>query len=248
MSFALWSVLYVGPASNEFEPSQVSVQEIARLITPQDAQEKTNVGIKVFKDISTQKRGAEHQTTLPIAIRLIGTQSSMPQIALIESDGIAKQFQIGDKVFSFDIELVDIASQHAIVAFNNTPFTIVLIGPNLLNSEPEQSYQAFENMSVEEIGNRPRILEHVITFSASETSGKSAFASVGINPKLFAQAGLQEDDLIKSINDKDITDPEQLAQLQSLIPHADTLIFKVERDGRIITLYLDIPSRALNIQ
>ena len=248
IGFALWSVLSAAPTSNNSQVGNVPQIEKVDLNPSSLVQGQANNTPETSEDSSTQNLNATEQIALPKDIRLIGTQTAVPKIALLESDGAAEQFQIGDMIFGFDIELVDIAAQHVIVTFNNTSFTIPLIGPNLIANEVSETDQSFNKMTAAQIGNRPKILEHVMTFSASTATRKGAFASPGLNPKLFAQAGLREGDLVLSINDKDITNSEQLAQLQSSFPQADTFVFKVERNGGIISLYLDIPSRALTIR
>jgi type II secretory pathway component PulC len=70
----------------------------------------------------------------------------------------------------------------------------------------------------------------------------------GLNPALFAQAGFQPDDVLKTINGKSVTIESELEEIKQEFVNADTLVFEVMRKGRIITLYMDIPSESLTLK
>jgi type II secretory pathway component PulC len=123
-----------------------------------------------------------------------------------------------------------------------------LIGPNLLEEKIDKSISELLAMTPEEIGNRPQLLEHFVKLTPTPYIADGMLASPGISPTLFAQAGLEEDDVITSINGKSITVADEFSELKRTIRHADTLVINVIRRGRAITLYLDIPSEALTLR
>ncbi|MFC4701007.1 PDZ domain-containing protein [Glaciecola siphonariae] len=194
-----------------------------------------------------QNSNAQSQSRLPISLKLIGTNQSARSSALIESQGIAEEFALGELIFNWPIQLVTIESEQVSVGFDNQIFVLNLVGPNLLAKETQEEAFDFYRMSAEDIGTRPKIIEHIVNLTPTDFIADGMIASVGMNPSLFAQAGLQEDDVIKMINGKRVTVEDELADVQSSLQHSSTIVFTVERKGRMITLYLDIPSEALTI-
>ncbi|MBT1451650.1 hypothetical protein KJ365_12230 [Glaciecola sp. XM2] len=198
---------------------------------------------------SEAKRNAlttKNDLALPLALKLIGTDGDTQ--ALIESAGVAQQYQLQERVFGREIVLIDVNQDNVVVEYQSTPFMLNLIGPNLLANKANDAAPYVDVLSAEEIGNRPKRLEHIVALSTPNTRADGMIAMPGVSPKLFTQAGLKEGDIINSINGLNPNNPQQLEQLQRMIPNADTLIFQVNRDGRLITVFLDIPSPALHIQ
>ena len=105
------------------------------------------------------------------------------------------------------------------------------------------------NLTPEQIGNRPRKLSHILT-TVPPFDGSYVYnyeVSEGFVPHLYRSAGFREGDILKAINGVDISDPENFKRADVSIANADTITFSVIRDGRPITLFLDIPSEELKI-
>jgi len=146
--------------------------------------------------------------------------------------------------------LETIEAQHIVVLHEDKPYIVKLEGTNVLADgfrEPEPSYDEFLAMSAEDIGSRPRILEHLVTIIPTPYIADGVLTAPGINPTLFEQAGFKEDDVLKKVNGKSVTKPDELEEIKKQMLYASTLTFEVMRKGRIITLYLDIPSEALEL-
>jgi type II secretory pathway component PulC len=113
--------------------------------------------------------------------------------------------------------------------------------------EAMQRRYDYTQMVADEIGERPKLIEHIVSFddSSNESAGKRVFK--GVNPGLFRAARFKENDVLLSINDVSVDDDDALRVLEENIPVVETLVFEVLRDGRLIKLYLDIPSEALKI-
>nr|WP_136251378.1 PDZ domain-containing protein [Ningiella ruwaisensis] len=191
--------------------------------------------------------GVSSHISLPIFVKMIGSQLRPQTIALLEHKGMADQFEPGDLIFGYDIQVLDIQERSVLLGFDNNTFEISLTGPNLLAQPELETYEDFLAMTPDEIGTRPRILEHIVHLTHTNFIANGMIASPGMNPELFEQAGLQEDDVITSINGKRVTVPGELEELSKTIRHANTLVFQVMRKGRLITLYLDIPGESLNV-
>jgi general secretion pathway protein C len=100
------------------------------------------------------------------------------------------------------------------------------------------------------IGNRPKLLDHIVSTQPYTTNDgyRGLLISPGQNPKLFKSARFKEDDVLQQVNGHDVTTDEGLEAIQTLIPNAQTLVFSVLRGGRVIKLYLDIPSEGLTLK
>lgn len=190
---------------------------------------------------------AKQVDELPISIKLIGTNTQPPMQSLLESGGRALQYTVGDLVFSQAIQLIRIDEKQVRLAYNNKTFDIDLLGPNLLQQQIRRATADPYKMTPKQIGNRPKIIEHIVSLSPTDYIAGGMIAAQGMNPALFQQAGLKQDDIIMSINGYKVDSEDKLDSLQTSIEHSDTIVFEVIRRGRAITLYLDIPSEALTI-
>jgi type II secretion system protein C len=160
------------------------------------------------------------------------------------------EFGESDTIDNTDIKVLKIKENTVDFIYEGKTLSVSLTPPNLLATdykETEKSYSEYLAMTPEEIGSRPRVIEHIVTLTPTPYIADGKLASIGINPALFDQAGLQEDDVVKTINGKSITVESEFDELKQEIPQATTLTFLVMRRGRLITLYLDIPSEGLTV-
>lgn len=102
-------------------------------------------------------------------------------------------------------------------------------------------------MTPEQIGTRPRIIQHLMRLTPTPFIADGMLASPGLNPALFEQAGLLEDDVVKQVNGLRVTIPSELDEIQRRLPQLSTLELLIERRGRTLTIILDIPSESLSI-
>jgi type II secretion system protein C len=188
---------------------------------------------------------ARNDPALPVFIKVIGIDASTR--CLLEFGGVAAEYEVGDMVFSMPIQVISIARTSVRLSYNGTVHVLPLQLPNLLAKSSNDSQIDPYKMSPEQIGTRPQILEHIVKLTESDFIAQGMIASIGMNPALFQQAGLQDDDVIQLINGYSVGKPAQMQELQSSVRYSDTIVFEVIRKGRRITLYLDIPSEALTI-
>ncbi|TDF38316.1 hypothetical protein EYS14_11575 [Alteromonadaceae bacterium M269] len=163
-----------------------------------------------------------------------------------------------------DIETSDNVSQNTTSEANNTtdenkqanhdtneasPPTLMLQQTTPTSEGDIKNPEKTEGPKIQDIGNRPNQLDQIIktTPSFDGTYVDSYHLSSGSVPKLFRTAGLREGDILKAINDIDISDPAGFDRARAELHRTDTLKFSVLRNGRPLTLYLDIPSDDLKI-
>lgn len=171
-------------------------------------------------------------------------------LALIQFDQNLYEHTENELITGTTMLIEKIEQQHIVILFENHRYQIKLRGQNLLADtyrEANETDEDFLAMSIEEIGTRPRIIEHLVTLTPTPYIADGKLLSPGINPALFKQAGFQEDDVLKTINGKSVTIESEFDEVKKQMRYATTLNFQVMRKGRLITLYLDIPSETLKL-
>ncbi|MGQ8366025.1 hypothetical protein [Glaciecola sp. 1036] len=196
--------------------------------------------------INKQPKAVTEEQGLPIAIRLMGI-NAQEQKGLFESGGQLDEYIVGDSMFGYDIEFNALDKETATLSYQNKSFILTLNGDNLLIEEDQQSYEELLAMSPSEIGTRPKIVEHFVTLTETPYIADGMIVSPGINPELFKQAGLQPDDVLQTINGLSVTVEEDFKKIQRMMRNSNTLVLVVQRRGRQLTLYLDIPGEELSI-
>ncbi|MEM0911587.1 MAG: hypothetical protein AAGJ37_11460 [Pseudomonadota bacterium] len=191
----------------------------------------------------TQEKKIVSEAGLPFDFRVLFIAETAA-FAAIELDGEQQVASEGDLLFDTDVIVVGISNDHVVVKYNNSEFTLYpSTHPNAEHASTSRSRTQKDPllMTAEEIGTQPRIISHVVRLIPTPYIADGVLADVGMNPKLFKQAGLQPDDVIKKINGKVVANAEQFAAFESEFHTYDTLVFEIERKGRRLTLYLDIP-------
>lgn len=172
--------------------------------------------------------------------------------AVIQANDLVTLYKLNDKIKQTELSIAAIYQNYIVLVLDDQEYELRLsakqnpdIAPAIFDEtevDPEQT--AMNNQLANEIGNRPKELEHIVAI----TPGTNGFyVTPGINPALFRAAKFKEGDVLQTINGKDVNIPEELDQAKSLIARAETLEFNVLRDGVLITLYLDIPAQDLSI-
>lgn len=172
-------------------------------------------------------------------------------LALISFKGELYEYSIGDFMLDMNMQLNAIQDNAIKVELNEQVYSIELTKPNLLKDGVANDFKTMEElleMTPKEIGSRPRIIEHLAILIPTPFIADGVLVKPGLNPDLFAQAGFKEDDVLKTINGKSVTVETEFALIKEELKVAQTLEFTVMRKGRMITLYLDIPSEALTIK
>lgn len=193
-------------------------------------------------------------TKLPISFSVVGIRiqsRDLDALTLIQFDSELYEYTLNELMLNTDMRLIGIELEHIIIEFNATTHLVKLTPPNLLDTataKKEEYYTDMLAMTPKQIGSRPRIIEHMLNLIPTPYIADGMLIQPGINPVLFAKAGFQEDDLLKKINGKSVTIEAQMEAIKLELKTAQTLEFQVMRKGRLITLYLDIPSEGLQLR
>ena len=191
-------------------------------------------------------------STLPYVFEVVGISDveSNEQSVLIKFENDLYNYEVNDFLLNSSMQLVKISPLHIDILFDQVIYTVELSPPNLLSKNFEDSdkpYSDLINMTAKDIGSRPRIIEHLIKLTPTPYIADGKLAGPGINPALFEQAGFQTDDVLKTINGKSVTIESEFDEIKKELKTAQTLEFLVMRKGRLVTLYLDIPSETLEL-
>jgi general secretion pathway protein C len=251
-----WLTLFVFEDSSDYEisftRSNVATQQNTQINNTAPTQNiDIRAGSQSPNNMSNQTMAAS--TSLPKTFLLRGALAEAEDVfptALIEFRGGLTEYELGNYILDTDMRITRIANSNIVVEYNNQDFTIDLTPPNLLAPDfrkPSESRAKLLNMTPKEIGARPRIIEHMLVLTPTPYIADGRLVHPGLNPDLFRQAGFQEDDVLKTINGKSVTIEHELEEIKKELLDAQTLTFQVMRKGRIITLYLDIPSEALDV-
>ncbi len=222
-----------------------------------DEGDKTIEAIQTSDDakISKPEITLQKKLSLPKAFTLVGIKqavsSANQSVVLLQHQDGLQEYKINEFLLDTDMLLVEIQAEKIVLTYHNELFSVSLTPPNLLSNDykdKERSYAQMLSMSIDDIGNRPRIIEHFATLTSTPYIADAKLVSPGISPHLFQKIGFRTDDLVKSINGKSVTVDAEFELIKREIPNASTLTFLVMRKGRLITLYLDIPSETLELK
>lgn len=198
--------------------------------------------------------------TIPIELSLLGTVASDVEeqaSATIQSRLQIRTYFVNDQIAYTTATLAEVRNDRVILIHEGQRQVLLLQGTKSSNNNSQNTTQNNTNQdpnSAEElaqrIGNRPKLLEHIVATQPYTTSNgiQGLLVSPGQNPKLFKSARFKEGDVLQTVNGEDVNSQEGLQAIQSLLPTAQTLIFEVLRGGKLVKLYLDIPSEGLKIK
>lgn len=186
--------------------------------------------------------------TLPFDVTLRGlvySKIATQSYVQIENEKRIGAFYLDEQIFDTQVYVKRINRASVVVQFNAIEYELILTGRNSLE-EPQERLR-FAQMSAKEIGSRPRTIEHVVRLLPNLFNDGGKLVIPGQNPSLFSAARFKEGDVLLEVNGFNIDDESSFDALQQQIRGAQTLKFIVNRAGRRVTLYLDIPSEALKL-
>lgn len=209
--------------------------------------------------VKTQNKLNSQGNSLPFEFLVVGisdlvvNKSPVPKTELkilIEYQNEYYEYSLKDYLLNSDMQLVSIEVNKINILYKTSLFTKMLIKPNMLSSmfkKEEKNYEELLAMTAKEIGTRPRIIEHIVSLTMTPYIADGKLVSIGSNPKLFEQAGFKKDDVLKTVNGKSVTIETEFETIKRELMTAQSLKFEVMRKGRVIILYLDIPSETLEL-
>jgi type II secretion system protein C len=189
-----------------------------------------------------------NDSILPFNVSLLGlVYSKVPSESYtqLQSEGNIAEYFVDEEVNNTQVYVKRINKKSVVLEFESAEYELKLGEENTLE---EQNLQVeFTQMTPKEIGSRPRKIEHIVRLLPNLFNDGGKLIIPGQNPALFSAARFKEGDVLLEVNGFNIDDESDFSDLQKHIRNAQTLKFVVNRAGRQITLYLDIPSEALKM-
>lgn len=197
-------------------------------------------------------------TSLELALLGVVASNDVEQAsATIQSRLQIRTYFVNDQIAYTNALLIEVRNDRVILQIDGEKQVLLLqgtktsTGSNQTTTEdPLANDPNSADALAARIGNRPKLLEHIVSTQPYTTNSgeQGLLVYPGQNPKLFRAARFKEGDVLKKVNGEDVTSESGLEAIQTLLPTAQTLIFEVLRGGKLVKLYLDIPSEGLNIK
>ncbi|GAB2691297.1 type II secretion system protein GspC [Aliiglaciecola sp. 3_MG-2023] len=260
LCIAIAVLCYVMFGPSDHEPVELSEEVKGELLNTSDNSDMEQLP---NAETATPEVDLQGLPASPLNISLIGVVASdeeMEASATIQSRLQVRTYFVNDQIAYTNAVIQEIRNDRVILLNEGQREVLLLRGTvseenNLAANTSKNLTEGYDQNThpqdvAKSIGNRPKLLEHIITISPFDRNDPSAGFNVlpGLNPKLYRNAKFKEGDVLQKINGNDITTDEGLEAVQTLLPTAQTLMFSVLRGGQVISLYLDIPSENLNIQ
>ena len=183
--------------------------------------------------------------------------------AIIEYRNAQNTYGIGDKIEGTNVTLDEIYTDRVIIKNGLTRETLMLEGLDFeeANTRLGQQVQTSQRTPQPQVGpsNRPdpRVLRdarqqlsespdsftELISMAPHRVDGQLIGYRVtpGTNPALFNSVGLQNGDIVTSLNGLDLTDLQQSLEALTELQEAQSLELEVLRAGEYISLDFEIP-------
>ena len=236
-------------AAYSIEPREAAIELPATNKNIDDEQQSFNSIQKNVATVSATGPSSNGRIDgLPYEIQLLGlvySKIERESYAQLEAQEKIAEFLVDDEINDTSIYIKRINKKSIVVEFESADYEIRLGRSNSL--EQQQLLVEFDQMTAEEIGSRPRKIEHIVTLLPNLFNDGGKIIIPGQNPDLFNSARFKEGDVLLEVNGFDIDDETSFGELQKHVRSAQTLKFVVNRAGQRITLYLDIPSEALKL-
>lgn len=201
-----------------------------------------------------------------LSIQLVGVVASTAEqngLAVIDSRGNQNTYSIGDKIKGTSASLKEVYADRIIISNAGRYETLMLDGmkyeaqtsansqlqqakankPQRIDQRNNKQVAAELKQSRDELLADPSKITDYLSISPVRRDGQ--VAGYRLNPgkdrKLFAQAGLKANDLVKSINGYDLTNNAEAIALMAELPTLTDASLMIERDGQLVEIMFSLP-------
>lgn len=201
-----------------------------------------------------------------LSIQLVGVVASTAEqngLAVIDSRGNQNTYSIGDKIKGTSASLKEVYADRIIISNAGRYETLMLDGmkyeaqtsansqlqqakankPQRIDQRNNKQVSAELKQSRDELLADPSKITDYLSISPVRRDGQ--VAGYRLNPgkdrKLFAQAGLKANDLVKSINGYDLTNNAEAIALMAELPTLTDASLMIERDGQLVEIMFSLP-------
>ncbi len=200
-----------------------------------------------------------------LSIQLTGVVASTVEqkgLAVIESSGGQNTYSLGDKIKGTSASLKEVYADRIIISNSGRYETLMLDGLKYeTQGQANEQLQQAKRERVRQIDNRNQNIAEELELSRedllddpskltdylaiSPVNSNGEVQGYRLNPgkdrKIFEQAGLQANDLAKSINGYDLTDMSQALEVMAQLPEMTEISLMVEREGQLVEIMFSLP-------
>jgi general secretion pathway protein C len=218
--------------------------------------------------VEVQEVSDAPKTALNLTLTGVVASSEKDQgAAVIENKGSQNTYGVDDKVDGTNAILKEVFADRVIIKNGARRETLMLDGLDYSKSaahspivrspssqpEPKSTGSPRRELSEEAIEatralqQQPANFSDYIAISPHRIDEQLVGYAVspGKDPSLFQAVGMQSGDVIVEINGLDLTDTQQSMEAMGALRAAQSLQLTVNRDGDLLTLYLDLPNAEL---
>lgn len=201
------------------------------------------------------------QTNLNLTLTgVVASNNAEQGAAIIENQGKQNTYGIGEKIDGTNATVNEVFADRIIIKNGPRMETLMLdgiefnkgkqltnqrsSGPSPAPAAQRRSLSREAAQATHALQSSPANFTDYIAISQHMVDGelKGYRVSPGKKPALFQAAGLQTNDVVTEINGLDLTDIQQSMEAMSMLRETESLQLTVNRDGDLLTLYLDLPS------
>ncbi|KXI28271.1 type II secretion system protein GspC [Paraglaciecola hydrolytica] len=214
--------------------------------------------------IETQTVTEAPVTKLNLTLTGVVSSSSIEEgAAIIENRNQQQTYGLGEKIDGTNATLAEVYVDRVIIKNGPTKETLMLDGVDYskpqsqitaaqpskiipLKNQDNEERRTLSSEAVQatrELQQAPANFTDYINISPHRVEGELSGYKVapGKKPSLFKSAGLVNGDVITELNGLDLTDMQQSLEAMNAIRQAESIQMTVDRNGELLTIYLDLP-------
>lgn len=197
---------------------------------------------------------------------VVASSDSQAGAAIIENKGAQNTYGLGDKIDGTNAVLTEVYTERVIIKNGARRETLMLDGVDYSKmvvppssqrgaaavtqaSAQRRQLSSDAIRAIRNVRKRPSGFSDFIAMSPAHSNGvmQGYRVSPGKDPSLFKSAGLKPGDIVTEINGLDLTDMQQSLEAMAALQKIQSLQMTVNRDNQKLTLFVDIPTKELQL-
>lgn len=174
---------------------------------------------------------------------VMASSTASRSIAIIAREGKQQSYSIGDIIQGSDAKITDILPDRVIISRQQQQEALLLDenGPNTPASSPIVKTASLPTARQQLLKNPGQLIDYLTIAPIKENNQLKGYRlNPGKNPELFAQIGLQPNDLATSINGLDLRNSSEAMQAMQQLAHQTEMNISVERNGETRDIYVNL--------
>lgn len=174
---------------------------------------------------------------------IMASSVSSRSIAIIAREGQQQSYGVGDVIQGTDARITNILPDRVIITRQQQQESLLLDenAATALMATPVLSNPGLPNARQQILKNPGQLMDYLTIAPVRENNQLKGYRlNPGKNPELFAQVGLQANDLAISINGLDLRNNSEAMQAMQQLTHQTEMNISVERNGETQDIYVNL--------